>query len=167
MISISTIFQSETTALESQVLALQAQIAAHTERITLLSEAESVAGGSLEALKGAIQEVSALAPDAIANLRAAVLNLFSGSDNSSDGGNNPITPAPQPLSGDGGVEVAIAVSEELLTGQLCELTSPWYHPPAGAAHVESETACTVHKPEPQPEQLPYVELCDSLSAESR
>ena len=56
MISISNIFQTETTVLESQVSALQAQIAAHTARIALLNDAEFIAGDSLEALKSSHSE---------------------------------------------------------------------------------------------------------------
>ena len=99
---IPAIFQPEVSALESQVVALQAQLAAAQQRITLLNETELLAGGSLEALKGAIAKVSALAPDAIASLKSAVLNLFSGGDDSSDGGNQPLNPEP---SSDGGAEV--------------------------------------------------------------
>ena len=151
------IFQTETTALESQVAALQTQLAAAQGRISLLNETELLAGGSLESLKTAIDKVTALAPDAIANLRAAVLNLFSGSDNSSDGGNgNQPSPTPQPSP-------SPEAELEPLTGQLCELTSPWYHPPADAAHVESDTACTVDTPEPQPEQLLSANNCSQFS----
>lgn len=63
MISISTIFQSETTALEAQVSALQAQIAAHTERITLLNETELLAGGSQRSTQRCDSE-SDIAPQA-------------------------------------------------------------------------------------------------------
>ena len=118
MISISNIFQTETTALESQVSALQLQIASHTARIALLHDAEFLAGDSLESLKAAIQKVSYLAPSAVSNLRAAVLSLFSGND----GNSNEPNPAPQPDD----KEEAIAV--ELLTGQSTEWASPWACP---------------------------------------
>lgn len=111
---IPAIFQPEITTLESQVAALQAQLAAAQQRIALLNETELLAGGSLEALKGAIAKVTALAPDAIASLKSAVLNLFTGSDDSSDGGNQPDAPEPEP-GNDGGEDVAInpTVLEEL------------------------------------------------------
>ncbi len=93
---LSAIFQPEISSLEFQVAQLQAQIAAAQERISHLNEAEFVAGDAIKSLTEAVHKVSALAPDAIANLKIAVLNLFTGGDDASDEGKQPINPAPQP-----------------------------------------------------------------------
>lgn len=161
------IFQTETTALESQVTALQAQLAAAQQRIALLNETELLAGDSLGVLKDAINKVSALAPSAITSLRRAVLNLFQGNDGNNDNGNQPIKPSPQPIEPAPELikenmeatsteeEAGLALKEETDRTATVAAVSEQVKPELIKVETDSTSSNVL---QPEPEQLPYVEL---------